>query len=862
MFVPSSDEKANPLQVKKSETALVLFAKEFLSGEGNIVRHLLHACKYRVFHTQKPLDEYDFTVENLAIDLRDGVRLVRVTEVLTGDTLRNLSRKIRYPAVSRLQKLHNAGVALSSLQKSGISMQVKEKQQWNGRITEKDIIDGHRQKSLALLWKLIVRFQLNQLVREDVLIEEISRLEAMHGTTARRVYDISIRASQEELHTSSNEDAEVEGLLLRWCQAVAANEMLVVRNFTSSFSSGRVLCLLVRSYQPSLMPRDQKLSSVAKLLCDKGLSKDDGFAQEDLASKSAISKLPRKEYLRALDGERANFKLANTTCAKLGCMPIMLPSFDSSNHPEKCVMVTYISYLCSRLLASRNETRAAKILQAYWRKHYMRIVGFRRIQAAITIQRFVSRQSFSLTCFRRSITAAQSLIRSFIAKGEALHRKDCVVKLHRFAKRALEKTRGHNERVARSVLASALKQRQHFIDKRLARLKLIVSSTVKIQSWWRATDEQMHFAAIRSSLVCMQTWWRCCTHRSRFQNIRSSTIIAQSLQRRWVCLKEYQMLRIATITIQAWARSTRDRARFCTMVDSAKAIQSFYRTQMLRHEHSKKTLAATACQAYIRGILCATAYRKTKSKIVLLQTFLRGCAVRRCADAERRAAVKIQATFRALLWKTTYMDLRVQIIAFQAHMRGATLRSRRSRAVTLIASVARRRACSSQYDTKRAVAIKIQSLARARFWQSTFRDIRSRICEIQAIIRGAQTRKNIANFQCAVALLQNAFRARRSKRVILVQKMIRGYLCRASVHRCNVAASKIQACFRSMSGRNRILTMHSYATKLQTSWRCWYAMRHLTLSRKAVTLLQAFARGVLSERTTQKCSGRSCASRQ
>lgn len=49
-------------------------------GEGDIIRHLLF-MGYSVTHTQAPLDEYDFMVKNLAVDLRDGVRLCRLVDL-------------------------------------------------------------------------------------------------------------------------------------------------------------------------------------------------------------------------------------------------------------------------------------------------------------------------------------------------------------------------------------------------------------------------------------------------------------------------------------------------------------------------------------------------------------------------------------------------------------------------------------------------------------------------------------------------------------------------------------------------------------------------------------------------------------
>ena len=47
------------------------------------------------------IDEFDFHVYNLAVDLRDGVRLTRLVEVVTGEW--DLAGSLRVPAVSRLQ---------------------------------------------------------------------------------------------------------------------------------------------------------------------------------------------------------------------------------------------------------------------------------------------------------------------------------------------------------------------------------------------------------------------------------------------------------------------------------------------------------------------------------------------------------------------------------------------------------------------------------------------------------------------------------------------------------------------------------------------------------------------------------------
>ena len=74
---------------------------------------------YEVTHKQTALDEFDFAVTNIAIDLKCGVRLCRVMEILTND---NITEKLRIPVVSRLQNIHNVDLALKALAKSEAGM--------------------------------------------------------------------------------------------------------------------------------------------------------------------------------------------------------------------------------------------------------------------------------------------------------------------------------------------------------------------------------------------------------------------------------------------------------------------------------------------------------------------------------------------------------------------------------------------------------------------------------------------------------------------------------------------------------------------------------------------------------------------
>jgi abnormal spindle-like microcephaly-associated protein len=88
---------------KTTRDLLAGFSAEFLSGEGDVFKHL-SSLGYTLSHQQAAIDEYDLLASNLGVDMRDGVRLARLAEVITHKT-NLLAPKLRVPAISRLQKV-------------------------------------------------------------------------------------------------------------------------------------------------------------------------------------------------------------------------------------------------------------------------------------------------------------------------------------------------------------------------------------------------------------------------------------------------------------------------------------------------------------------------------------------------------------------------------------------------------------------------------------------------------------------------------------------------------------------------------------------------------------------------------------
>jgi hypothetical protein len=101
-----------------------------------------------------------------------------------------------------------------------------------------DLVEGDREKTLALLWHVAVHLQLPQLVRAQALKSEVLRILARNRLRAQ-----ARDQHAAPLHVYLND--ETINLLMEWVQAVCGGYGVRVHNFTSSFADGRALCLLV-----------------------------------------------------------------------------------------------------------------------------------------------------------------------------------------------------------------------------------------------------------------------------------------------------------------------------------------------------------------------------------------------------------------------------------------------------------------------------------------------------------------------------------------------------------------------------------------------------------------------------------------
>lgn len=141
------------------------------------------------------------SIENIEEDFRNGLKLMLLLEVISGEQLPKPDR-----GKMRIHKLSNVNKAIQFIESKGVRLV---------SIGAEEIVDGNLKMTLGMIWTIILRFAI-----QDISVEEM---------TAK------------------------EGLLL-WCQRKTAPYKNVnVQNFHMSFKDGLAFCALIHRHRPELL---------------------------------------------------------------------------------------------------------------------------------------------------------------------------------------------------------------------------------------------------------------------------------------------------------------------------------------------------------------------------------------------------------------------------------------------------------------------------------------------------------------------------------------------------------------------------------------------------------------------------------
>nr|XP_056700702.1 abnormal spindle-like microcephaly-associated protein [Euleptes europaea] len=792
-------------EFKSSREILLAFSRDFLSGEGDLSRHL-GFLGLPVNHMQTPLDEFDFAVINLATDLQCGIRLVRTLELLSKNW--SLSKKLRVPAISRLQKMHNVNIALQALKDHRIQL----KDEYGSGIDAKDIVDRHREKTLALLWKIVFAFQVSVFLDLHQLKDEIDFLRNLHDTqvkTAALESSVSLKVRKDSSSFYSSEScSENVKLLMDWVNAVCVFYGIQVENFTVSFSDGRVLCYLIHHYHPRYVPLEAICQCTTQTVeCTKSgtlalnLSSESDDSLSLLNGTFGQAVTTSALYKELLDNEKKNFQLINDAVSDLGGVPSMIHHVDMSNTiPDEKVVITYVSFLCSRLLDLCKEIRAARLIQSAWRKHRLK----KKLSQSI-------KQTLNAT------VVIQKHWRRYLAQRE----------LQKFKKAKREEA----ERV----------------------------SSIVIQKYWRGYHARRKYLQLRYYTILMQARMRMLLSLAAYKKVLWAAV---TIQRRWRAslrakkdYQRYQYFKVSAFVIQSAFR----RWKGCKMKQKMEAELLLQETEL-----AKKTRAAVLIQSWYRMIRDRSSYLHLRQNVIKIQAWFRCIQAKLIYEQKKAGVLAIQKYYTAYrLGKTereTYLQKRTAIIVLQSAFRGmkARLLFRRMRAVCIILSFWRMRQERQRFLHVKHSVIVVQSHVRKQQQLKRYRAIKVAASVIQARYRAYRaSKKAIISYQelrHAAVILQSAFRTRQARRkanmlksVIKIQSCFRAYVARKRFLNLKRAAVKIQAFIKMRQARKRYCALREAAICVQQRYRsqkCAFQLKEdYAKLRQVCVKVQAVVRG-------------------
>uniref|UniRef100_A0A673HUZ1 Spectrin beta chain n=1 Tax=Sinocyclocheilus rhinocerous TaxID=307959 RepID=A0A673HUZ1_9TELE len=151
-------------------------------------------------------------ISDLYLDLRDGRMLIKLLEVLSGERLPKPTK-----GRMRIHCLENVDKALQFLKEQKVHLE---------NMGSHDIVDGNHRLILGLIWTIILRFQIQDIIVETGQADKTGRQE-----------------------TRSAKDA-----LLLWCQMKTAGYPSVnITNFTTSWKDGMAFNALIHKHRPDLV---------------------------------------------------------------------------------------------------------------------------------------------------------------------------------------------------------------------------------------------------------------------------------------------------------------------------------------------------------------------------------------------------------------------------------------------------------------------------------------------------------------------------------------------------------------------------------------------------------------------------------
>ncbi|XP_026751723.2 protein abnormal spindle [Galleria mellonella] len=769
---------------KESREVIIRFTRELIAGIGDITKHL-RPLGYVVSHKQSYLDEYKYAVHNLALDIRDGVRLTKVMEIIL---MKNgLLNQLRTPAISRLQKIHNVQVALNALKEANFVI--------NGDITANDIADGHREKTLSLLWQIIHEFRAPLFEKAANVIQ----------TWWRKKFEVIMekRKEEEKQLQVRNHAAYV---IQCWWRRIQYNRLVEWKMHQVT-----VATIIIQKYCRMWLCRTRLRKFKTSVLTIENWYKAIKIIRK---AKDSLLKLKHeKEEQRNRSAVIIQSYVRRWICLKQYKLKIKKIVFIQSlvrsylirkQYLRVIKTVTYVQQKYRGNILMKNEMKkltekrqSAIMIQSFYRmiKEYR---VYRKLKKAV---RTVEEHYIGLLRMRNERSnylkqkecaiILQNYYRGFKIRKEFLRQKNLIVQLQRKVKaKQLMKKEKCNYLKTRNAVITLQKYIKSYLAMKNIRKDYLAQrkSAVLIQSYFRSylkgKSQRKNYLQLRNATVSIQSFYRNLLkmrkERAAFLKLKSSTLCIQRRYRAMTVMKQckdnYDKLRAASITIQLRFRAQNTmkkmRSSYLNLKSCCILIQRAYRAYSLgrrqRREFLNKKQAAVDIQKWYRSLRKSKQvmkeYQETKQACVTIQRVYRAYIIGRIQRQEfiriKTATVCIQKYYRAYIEMKTvrqqYIELKASTVTIQRFYK-SYLNTKRHRQQFLKAKISALLIQNyyRRYKESKAIRQKYCDLRKASVCiQQRYRSIRAMRVE----------RDRFQNLKNATLVLQQKYRALQAMR--------------------------------------------------------------------------------------------------
>lgn len=790
---------------KETREILIRFSSHLIAGIGDITKHLKR-FGYVLTHKQTYLDEFDYAFENLAVDLRDGIRLTRVMEIIL--LREDLTQNLRVPSISRLQKVHNVNLALKALEDA--------EYQITGDITAKDICDGHREKTLSLMWQIVYKFRAPKFNAAANVIRDWWKRNWLKVVISRRIEEkrrrrreqaaVTIQAVYRAYRTRQN----FRRMRAEKLKAVIILQKYSRRYLTQKHTAHRYASILRiqrwwRSVQQTRADREHFLLQRKSATVLQTTFRRRVLARKIMAASVVIADLKAQARLRHEKALILQRSLRSYTI----------------HRKLQAIVMGMVAFNRRKALKYRSAAR----IQATFRMWKQRGEFLQLKEACVKVQLrwreclLARKERRSYLEMRKSAILIQQTVRGYFMMKEAVatyqKERDGIILVQRIYKAKLEMRRVRSEYLQVKLAAICVqrrfralvamrKQRSDYLQLRLA--------TLVIQQRLRAQNVMK-------------------LERKRFETLKGAAIVVQQQFRAQVAMREardrFQLMRSSCIQIQRRLRATilmrKQRIEFLKLQYHVMVVQRQFRANILARNQRKQYLKLRTSVIKVQ--------RKWRATIYARQMQLR-------YQEQRNAAIKIQRYWRAIqlkrMMRENYLDKRIAAIKIQKYFRGHLLTKQ----------------IRDEFVSLRSATIKMQQRYRANKLMQMQRMDYERLVQASVVIQrryrakreGLQQYVEYQLLKSATLSIQQRWRAVLDMRIVR-----REYVCLRTA--CIVIQNRFRAMRAMRLARTEYLQTRSAIVLIQQKYRAKREMEracgHYLNVRSATILIQQYFRGYL-----------------